>query len=37
MAANKPIFDVDDTLLEGHFQIEQEEKLISRKWLEFLD
>ena len=37
MAANKPIFAVDGTLLEGHSQMEHEDKLISRNWLEFLD
>jgi len=37
MAASKPFYDVDGTLLEGRSQIEQEDKLISRNWLEFLD
>ena len=37
MAASKPFFDVGGTLLEGCSQIEQEDKLISRNWLEFLD
>jgi len=36
MAAYKPIFDVDGTLLKGRSQIEQEERLISRNWLDFL-
>jgi len=37
MATYKPIFDVDvdGTLLEGRSQIEQEDKLISRNWLDF--
>ena len=37
MAASKPFFDMDGTLFEGRSQIEQEDKLISRNWLEFLD
>jgi len=36
MAANKLIFYVDGTLLEEHAQIKQEDKLISRYWLDFL-
>jgi len=36
MPANKPIFDVDDTLLEGRSKIEQEDRLISRNCLDFL-
>lgn len=37
MAASKPIFNVDGTLLEVRFQMQHEEKLISRNWLKFLD
>ena len=37
MAASKPIFHVDGTLLEGRSQMEHEDKLISRNWLEFLN
>ena len=37
MAASKPIFNIDGTLLEAHFQMEHEEKLILRNWLDFLD
>jgi len=37
VAASKPFFDVHGTLLEGRSQIEQEDKSISRNWLEFLD
>ncbi|KAJ8434787.1 hypothetical protein Cgig2_033737 [Carnegiea gigantea] len=37
MAASKPIFNVDGTPLEGRSQIEHENMLISRNWLEFLD
>jgi len=36
MAASNPIFDVDSTLSEGCSQIEHEDKLISRNWLDFL-
>ena len=36
IAAYKSIFDVDGTLLEGQSQIEQEDKLILRNWLDFL-
>ena len=36
MAASKPVFDVDGTLLEGRSQIEQEDRLISKNWLDFL-
>ena len=36
MAANKPIFYGDGSLLEGRSQIEQEDRLISRIWLDFL-
>jgi len=36
MAASKPNFDVDGTLLEGRSQIEQEDKLISGNWSDFL-
>ena len=37
MLASKPIFDMDDTLLKGRSQMENEVKLISRNLLEFLD
>lgn len=37
MAASKPIFNVDGTLLEVRFQMQHEEKLISRNWLNFLN
>ena len=32
----KPIFDVDDNVLEGCSQINHEDKLISNNWIEFL-
>jgi len=36
MAAYKPVFYVDNTLSEGRSQIEQEDRLISKNWLDFL-
>ncbi|KAJ8419939.1 hypothetical protein Cgig2_014443 [Carnegiea gigantea] len=37
MASSKLIFDVNDILLYGCSQMEQDGKLISNNWLEFLD
>jgi len=36
MAAYNPVFYVDSTLLEGRSQIEHEDRLISKNWLDFL-
>ncbi|KAJ8427587.1 hypothetical protein Cgig2_006651 [Carnegiea gigantea] len=37
MVGSKPIFDVNGIILEGHSQMEHEDKLILRNWLDFLD
>ena len=37
MAGSKPIFYVNGIILEGRSQIEHDDKLISRNWLDFLD
>jgi len=37
LAASKPTFSVDATILEGCSQIQHEDKLISDTWLEFMD
>jgi len=37
MSSRKPIFDVDGTILEGCSQMEHEDRLISKNWLDFLD
>jgi len=37
MAGSKLIFDVNGIILEGHSQMELEDKLILRNWLDFLD
>ena len=37
MSSRKPIFDVDGAILEGCSQMEHEDRLISKNWLDFLD
>ncbi|KAJ8428989.1 hypothetical protein Cgig2_027718 [Carnegiea gigantea] len=36
MASSKPIFDVDDNVLDGCLQMKVEEKLIFDNWMEFM-